>query len=194
MNLSPDIEIFYPTGRAEWRQWLQQHHNTHLSIWLLYYKKNANKPTISYTHAVDEALCYGWIDSKVKSIDEFSYIQFFCRRKPDSVWSKVNKEKVNQLIDAGLMADAGKAVIEIAKANGSWTILDDAEALITPPDLAAALESYTSATTFFHSLSRTDKRNKLQWIVLAKKAETRARRIAEVAALAQQQRKPSLFS
>ena len=191
--MAPDIEIFYPTGRAEWREWLHHHHNTHQSIWLLYYKKNANKPTISYTHAVDEALCYGWIDSKVKSVDEYSYLQFFCRRKPDSVWSKVNKEKVQQLIDAGLMADAGRAVIDVAKANGSWTILDDAEALITPPKLEAALESYPLAASFFHNLSRTDKRNILQWIVLAKKAETRARRIAEVAALAQQQRKPSQF-
>jgi uncharacterized protein YdeI (YjbR/CyaY-like superfamily) len=191
--MAPDIEIFYPTGRAEWREWLHHHHNTHQSIWLLYYKKNANKPTISYTHAVDEALCYGWIDSKVKSVDEYSYLQFFCRRKPDSVWSKVNKEKVQQLIDAGLMADAGRAIIEVAKANGSWAILDDAEALITPPDLETALASYPLAASFFHSLSRTDKRNILQWIVLAKKAETRARRIAEVAALAQQQRKPSQF-
>jgi uncharacterized protein YdeI (YjbR/CyaY-like superfamily) len=191
--MAAGIEIFYPTGRAEWREWLHQYHNTHQSIWLLYYKKNANKPTISYTHAVDEALCYGWIDSKVKPVDEYSYLQFFCRRKPDSVWSKVNKEKVQKLIDAGLMADAGRAVIKVAKANGSWTILDDAEALITPPDLETALASYPLAATFFHNLSRTDKRNILQWIVLAKKAETRARRIAEVAALAQQQRKPSQF-
>ncbi len=191
--MAAGIEIFYPTGRAEWRGWLHQHHNTYQSIWLLYYKKNANKPTISYTHAVDEALCYGWIDSKVKSVDEYSYLQFFCRRKPDSVWSKVNKEKVQHLIDAGLMADAGRAVIEVAKANGTWTILDDVEALITPPDLEVALASYPLAATFFHNLSRTDKRNILQWIVLAKKAETRTRRIAEVAALAQQLRKPAQF-
>lgn len=91
------------------------------------------------------------------------------------------------------MADAGYAVIEIAKANGSWTILDDAEALITPADLDAALSNYPLAASFFHSLSRTDKRNILQWIVLAKKAETRTRRIAEVAALAQQLRKPTQF-
>jgi uncharacterized protein YdeI (YjbR/CyaY-like superfamily) len=142
---------------------------------------------------VDEALCFGWIDSQAKPIDADRYRQFFCRRKPTSAWSKVNKEKIIRLTAAGLMASAGLARIEAAKQNGSWSLLDEVEELIIPADLAAALQTRPGASGFFESLSKTDKRNMLQWLVLAKRPETRQKRLAEIAELAGQQLKPMQF-
>ena len=187
------IETFTPTSRQEWRQWLQEHHRNTESVWLIYYKKHSNKPTISYSDAVDEALCFGWIDSKVKSIDQDSYMQFFTKRKPTSVWSKVNKAKVDTLIQTGHMTQAGLDSIQIAKENGSWTILDDVEALILPADLEQAFQSHPEAQEYFLSLSRSDKRNILQWLVMAKRPETRQKRITEIIYQAKKAQKPQQF-
>lgn len=187
------IDTFYPKSRSEWREWLQNNHIKSLSIWLIYYKKKTNIPTVAYSEAVDEALCFGWIDSKAKPIDDEKFMQFFSKRKEKSVWSKVNKEKIERLTKEGLMTEAGFEIIEKAKENGSWTILDEVEALIIPPDLAAEFEKRPSAKNYFLNLSRTDKRNILQWLVLAKRPETRQKRIAEIAALAEQNLKPKQF-
>lgn len=187
------IETFCPSSRSEWRKWLTKNYSSKQSIWLIYYKKDAGKPSIAYTEAVDEALCFGWIDSKSKPIDADAYMQYFCQRKPNSVWSKVNKEKIIRLIKEGLMTQAGYDVIERAKANGSWTILDDAEALIVPPDLEEKLKSNETAQSYFEKLSRSDKRNILQWLVLAKQAATRQKRIEEIVILAAQEEKPKQF-
>lgn len=187
------IDTFYPKSRSEWREWLQNNHIKSQSIWLIYYKKKTNIPTVAYSEAVDEALCFGWIDSKAKPIDDEKFMQFFSKRKEKSVWSKVNKEKIERLTKEGLMTEAGFEIIEKAKENGSWTILDEVEALIIPPDLAAEFEKRPSAKNYFLNLSRTDKRNILQWLVLAKRPETRQKRIAEIAALAEQNLKPKQF-
>lgn len=187
------IDTFYPKSRSEWREWLQNNHIKSQSIWLIYYKKKTNIPTVAYSEAVDEALCFGWIDSKSKPIDDEKFMQFFSKRKEKSVWSKVNKEKIERLTKEGLMTEAGFEIIEKAKENGSWTILDEVEALIIPPDLAAEFEKRPSAKNYFLNLSRTDKRNILQWLVLAKRPETRQKRIAEIAALAEQNLKPKQF-
>ncbi len=184
---------FYPKNRAAWRKWLQNHHQSHDAVWLIFYKKKSQKATISYSDAVDEALCFGWIDSKAKPIDDEKFMQFFSKRKPKSVWSKVNKEKVEKLIAEGFMTAAGLATIEIARNNGSWNLIDDAEALKIPHDLEEALNAGLKAKTFFENLSRTDKRNMLQWLILAKRAETRAKRINEIAILAEQHKKPKQF-
>ena len=120
-------------------------------------------------------------------------MQFFSKRKAKSVWSKVNKNKVQQLIDSKLMTEAGFESIEIAKKNGSWTILDEVEDLIIPTDLESQFETRPQAKNYFLSLSRSDKRNILQWLVLAKRPETRAKRIAEIVALATQKQKPKQF-
>lgn len=187
------MNTFYPENRQQWREWLDKNHDIESSVWLIYYKKGSGKPSITYSDAVDEALCFGWIDSKVKSIDAEKYMQFFCVRKPNSVWSKVNKEKVASLIEKGLMTGAGLEAIEIAKSNGSWNVLDAVEALIIPDDLMTALSSSPVAKEYFLNLSRTDKRNLLQWITLAKKAETRQKRIREIVVSAENQRKPKQF-
>lgn len=120
-------------------------------------------------------------------------MQFFSKRKTNSVWSKVNKEKIERLTIEGLMTKAGFDIIEIAKQNGSWTILDEAEALIIPADLEEEFEKRPQAKSYFVSLSRSDKRNILQWIVLAKRQETRAKRITEIVELADQNLKPKQF-
>jgi uncharacterized protein YdeI (YjbR/CyaY-like superfamily) len=193
-------ETLCPTSPADWRAWLQTHHETHQSIWLIYHKKHTGVPSLTWSQAVDEALCFGWIDSQAKPIDADRYQQFFCRRKPTSAWSKVNKEKIIRLTAAGLMAPAGLARIETAKQNGSWSLLDEVEELIIPADLAAALHArpgasifFASLSKFFASLSKTDKRNMLQWLVLAKRPETRQKRLAEIAELAGQRLKPKQF-
>jgi uncharacterized protein YdeI (YjbR/CyaY-like superfamily) len=187
------METFAPSSRQDWHNWLKEHHQTESSIWLIYYKKDSNKPTVSYSDAVDEALCFGWIDSKVKSIDEHSFMQFFSQRKPKSVWSKVNKAKVQYLIDEELMEEAGYESIRIAKENGSWTILDAVEALIIPEDLEQSFRDNSGTKDYFESLSRSDKRNILQWLVLAKRPETREKRIQDIIVSAQNNQKPSIL-
>ena len=192
--MEKEIEKFYPKSRQEWREWLQDNHDKKQSVWLIYYKKKSNIPTVIYSEAVDEALCFGWIDSKSKPIDEHKFMQFFSRRKPNSVWSRVNKEKIERLTNEGLMTEAGYEIIEIAKQNGSWTILDEAEALRIPDDLDKELQKRKNAKEYFLSLSRSDKRNILQWLVLAKRQETREKRIAEIVELADKNQKPKQFS
>ena len=192
--MEKEIEKFYPKSRQEWREWLQDNHDKKQSVWLIYYKKKSNIPTVIYSEAVDEALCFGWIDSKSKPIDELKHMQFFSRRKPNSVWSRVNKEKIERLTNEGLMTEAGYEIIEIAKQNGSWTILDEAEALVIPDDLDKEFQKRKNAKEYFLSLSRSDKRNILQWLVLAKRQETRDKRIAEIVELADKNQKPKQFS
>lgn len=188
-----EVETFYPKSRQEWREWLQDNHNIKQSVWLIYYKKKSNIPTVIYSEAVDEALCFGWIDSKAKPLDEEKFMQFFSKRKTNSVWSKVNKEKIERLTKEGLMTKAGFETVEIAKQNGSWSILDEAESLLIPDDLDKEFEKRPNAKTYFLGLSRSDKRNVLQWLVLAKRQETRQKRIIEIVELADQNLKPKQF-
>lgn len=176
-----EVETFCPTSKKHWRQWLQKNHLTQQAVWLICYKKKTNTPTITWSDAVDEALCFGWIDSVRRPIDEEKFMQFFGKRKANSTWSKVNKEKIERLIADKQMTKAGLAVIEAAKANGSWTILDEVEELIVPTDLAKAFKS-KKAKEYFTALSRSNKRMLLQWLVLAKQAETRQKRITEIVA------------
>ncbi len=188
-----EIEKFYPRTRLQWRKWLAKNHIQKNAVWLILYKQNANKPTITWTDAVEEALCFGWIDSLKKKLDDERSVQFFSKRKPKSTWSRINKEKVQQLIVTKQMTRAGLDCIAIAKQNGSWEILDSVEALIIPIDLEAALRSKAKAMDFFLSLSKSVRKAMLQWIVLAKRQETRQKRIAEIAALAAKRQKPKQF-
>lgn len=186
-------EAFCPASQQEWRQWLEENHASKQSVWLVHYKKKAGKPSISWSDAVDEALCFGWIDSIRKTLDEERFIQFFSRRKPAGTWSKINKEKVQQLAADGRMAQAGLDSIERSKQNGSWTILDDVEELIVPKDLTKAFRAHKGSKDYFLSLSKSVRKALLQWLVLAKRPETRQNRINEIAELAGQQRKPKQF-
>lgn len=188
-----DIGSFYPKNRKAWRNWLQKNHIAKQSVWLIYYKKGSGKPSLSWSEAVDEALCFGWIDSVAKTLDEERYIQFFCKRKPRSVWSKINKEKVQRLTDAGLMTAAGQAIIDTARLNGSWNTLDEVEAGIIPKDLLQVFKLHPGAKPYFTGLSRSAQKAILQWLHMAKQSATRQKRMEEIATLAAQNLKPKQF-
>jgi uncharacterized protein YdeI (YjbR/CyaY-like superfamily) len=185
-----ETDVFYPASHTAWRSWLAKNHETKEAVWLVLYNKASNKETISWSEAVDVALCYGWIDSKKIKIDAETCHQFFCKRKPKSTWSKINKEKVQKLMEQGLMTPAGLACIETAQQNGSWTLLDDVEALVIPLDLEQEFRNNPDAGAFFQSLSKSSKKAILHWVVMAKRPETRQKRIAEIIAKAAQKQKP----
>lgn len=189
-----ETESFYPKTLTDWQKWLAKNHRSKQSVWLILYNKKSDKESILWGDAVDVALCFGWIDSKRQTIDEYSYRQFYCKRKPNSTWSKINKDKVQELIANGKMMPAGYESIERAKQNGSWNILDEVEALIIPEDLEAAFANYNDSKDYFLSLSKSVKKVLLQWIVLAKRPETRQKRIDEIAKAASKHQKPKQFS
>jgi uncharacterized protein YdeI (YjbR/CyaY-like superfamily) len=189
-----ETETFCPTSRQDWRKWLKKNHHSKQSVWLVYYKKKSNLPTISWSEAVNQALCFGWIDSTARPIDDEKYMQFFCKRKSNSVWSKVNKGKLIKLVEKGLMTQAGFDSIETAKQNGSWTILDEVEELIIPEDLGKEFKTRQGSEDYFLSLSKSVRKTALQRLVLAKRPETRQRRITEIAELASQNPKPHPFT
>jgi uncharacterized protein YdeI (YjbR/CyaY-like superfamily) len=174
-----DYEQFYASTRVEWRAWLAANHDKAPGVWLVRYKAAANKPNITYDELVEEALCFGWIDSIQRSLDAERNAQLITPRKPKSVWSKLNKERIERLTAAGLLQAPGLKAIEIAKANGSWTSIDDAEAGIVPQDLAAALAQNDAANTFFYGMAESYRKHILRWIGSAKRPETRQKRIAE---------------
>lgn len=181
---------FYPENISDWRKWLKANHKIKENIWLIQYKKQAGKPTISWSDAVDEALCFGWIDGTRKTIDEERFMQFFSKRKPGSTWSKINKEKIIRLTEAGKMTQAGLDVIERAKQNGSWTILDDAEELIIPRDLDAAFKMHKGAKDTFAGLSKSAKKMMLHRLAMAKQEQTRQKRIHEIITQLAEMKKP----
>lgn len=185
-----EVEIFYPASPTDWRKWLEKNHLSKQAVWLVFFSKSSNKKTISWSEAVDVALCFGWIDSKKIKIDEITSHQFFSKRKPKSTWSKINKEKVQKLIKGGHMTGAGLKSIEIAKQNGSWALLDEVEALIIPEDLDAEFQTKPNSKAYFLSLSKSARKSILQWVVLAKRPETRQNRITEIVELAAQGKKP----
>lgn len=188
-----EVETYYPKTKQQWRKWLLKNHIQKDAVWLIMYKQSADKPTVTWSEAVDEALCFGWIDSIKKKLDEERSIQFFSKRKPKSTWSKINKQKVSNLIDNGIMTKAGLECIEIAKQNGSWTILDSVEELEMPIDLATELNTKVNAMDFFLSLSKTVRKGMLQWIIFAKRPETRQKRINEIVELVDKRQKPKQF-
>ncbi len=175
-----EIEIFYPTSTTAWRKWLEENHLSTASVWLVFYPKSSEKSSITWSEAVDIALCFGWIDSKKVKVDSESSHQYFSKRKAQSTWSKINKKKIDRLIANDLMTAAGYQSIEIAKQNGSWTILDEVEELVIPADLETAFKDNPVAKNYFDSLSKSTKKVLLQSLVLAKKNETRQKRINEI--------------
>ena len=174
------LEQVYVKNRAALRRWLAKHHATSRGIWLVYDKKSTRADRLAYADAVEEALCFGWIDSTVRPLDATHYMQLFTPRKPTSTWSKVNKTRVARLIEDGLMAPAGLATIEIAKANGSWSSLDSVEALEIPDDLASAFAANPTAATNFAAFSPSSRKAYLHWLRQAVREATRAERVAAV--------------
>ncbi|MEN9936240.1 MAG: hypothetical protein RLZZ387_2819 [Chloroflexota bacterium] len=144
------------------------------------------RPRVEYDEAVEEALGFGWVDSEANNLDEERSMLWFAPRKGGAGWSRPNKEQVERLLAAGLMAPAGLAKVEAAQSDGSWSLLDAVEALEIPPDLAAALDSYPDARAQFEAFPRSARRGILEWIAQAKTAKTRTRRVEETARLAQE--------
>ena len=188
-----EIAVFYPENNSEWRKWLDDNHRDKEAVWVVFYTKSSGKPSMTWSEAVDEALCFGWIDSKVISMGEGKLHQFFSKRKAKSTWSKINKEKIERLINDGLMTKAGHDSIERAKENGSWTILDEVEELVVPKDFEDALGQYEGATDYFLGLSKSVKKMMLYWLVSAKRPETRQKRIDELVEHASRKTKPKQF-
>jgi len=173
-----------PLARAAWRAWLVAHHATSKGVWLVTYKASAGQPRLAYAASVEEALCVGWIDSTGRTLDDARSMMWFAPRSPRSGWARSNKERLVRLTAAGLMLPAGLAAVEEAKRRGTWSLLDDVEDLVVPPDLAAALGAQAPARTNWDAFSPSSRRAILGWIAQARRPETRVARIAEAATLA----------
>jgi len=179
-----EVKTLYAPSASAWRKWLESHHKQEKNVWLIIYRKESETKSVYYPEAVDEALCFGWVDSKPNKRDNESFYQFFARRNPKSNWSKINKEKVERLIKENKMTDAGLEMVALAKENGTWNALDQIEALVVPPDLKKALKAFPHALTNFEAFPKSVKRGILEWISNAKLPETRMKRITETATLA----------
>ena len=182
MNSSPPE--FAPSSLEAWRAWLKENHAVQKGCWLILYKKGSGLDTVDVNEAIDEAICWGWIDSKVNKRDDKSYKQYYAPRNPKSNWSRVNKEKVERLLKAGRIQEAGHAMIALAKETGTWDALNDVENLVIPADLQNAFDRYPNSLTNWEKFPRSVKRAILEWILNAKRAETRAKRIEETASKA----------
>ena len=184
MTALDDAPLVQADDRATWRSWLVANHAIARGAWLVTWR-SGHGPTLPYEAAVEEALCFGWIDSIGGRLDDRRAKQYFAPRKPKSGWSASNKRRVERLIAAGLMAPAGLAAIERAKANGAWSLLDEVEQGVVPDDLAAALAARPPAADHFAAFPWSIRRQLLEWVRQARRAETRAARIAEIAERAQ---------
>ena len=185
----------FKTRRA-WHDWLAKNHGRAAEIWLAYYKKGSGKTSVTYPEALDEALCFGWIDSVIHRLDDERYAQRYTPRNPKSAWSAANKARVARLIAEGRMAEPGLAKIETAKRNGSWDRLTEVERIGRdtgpPPDLLEALARRPGAQAAFDARPPSEKRIWCYWILSAKKPETRARRVVETVARVLAGRRPGL--
>ncbi|MFM2369134.1 MAG: hypothetical protein RL619_1434 [Bacteroidota bacterium] len=184
-----DKEHLYFKNTKEWRDWLHQNHHTSKGVYLIFYKVNSEFESMRWEEAVQVAICFGWIDSTVRKIDEERRKQVFSPRKDKSVWSKLNKTYIEKLIKENLMHESGLAKIEIAKKNGSWTSLDAVEDLIMPLDLKMAFDKNSSAFENYKNFSPSYRKSYLYWLNQAKREETRNNRITEIINLCSQNKK-----
>ena len=172
-------EIYFAT-RAKWRNWLERNHAKESGIWLVFYKKATGKQTLSYDEAVEEALCFGWIDSIIKRLDEERYATKLTPRKPGSHWSKSNKRRVEILMSKGLLAEPGLARVREAKESGLWEKAERPRVTLeVPEELAQALAKSKKADAFFEELAPSDRKQFIGWVALAKRQDTKERRVAE---------------
>lgn len=175
---SPDgRDVLTPPSRIEWRRWLASNHDREEGLWIVYRKKSSSLDGPVYADLVEEALCFGWIDSRMRRIDEDRVVQWFSPRRDGGLWSALNKDRIARLTTAGHMTGVGQAVIDRAKTDGSWSQLDDVDALIVSPDLQAALEAAPEAMAAYENLGDSVKKQYLWSIYSAKRPATRAGRI-----------------
>jgi len=175
------IDGLHIAHRDNWRTWLEKNNDIMREIWLIFHKKHTGKPNISYDEAVEEALCFGWIDSIIKKIDDQKFVRKFTPRKPGSKWSESNKKRASKMIDEGKMTEAGMALINQAKDRGTWQKSPQLKRDFTIPRyVETALESNEKALKNFNKLAKSYKKQYIGWVDSAKREETRKRRLAEV--------------
>jgi len=179
-----DKKTYFAKTRNHWRKWLEKNHTGERCVYLIFYTKDSKQQGVPYVDAVEEALCFGWIDSTVYKRDTESRYQFFAKRNPRGNWSSSNKERVKRLLKQGLITPAGQAMIDIAKKNGSWSVLDSAEKMIIPDNLKKLLQKNKKALKNFEAFSTSAKKIILTWIYTAKRPETRLARIKKAVQLA----------
>lgn len=177
METYKNYPVYYAEDTLSWRKWLEDHGENISSVFLILYKKSCGVPSITYDEAVNVALCYGWVDSKINKRDEISWYQYFAKRNPKSNWSRINKLKVEKLIANGLMTKNGLEMIRLAKETGTWTALDDVENLIMPEEMKTMMNHNTAALQYWEKFPKSVKRGILEWIYNAKKIETKMARI-----------------
>ena len=177
MTAMDDAERFHPQSQDEWRQWLARHHRRGHGVWLVFWRREAAGPVIEYEDSVLEALCFGWIDSTRKVLDADRVMMWFAPRRAQSTWVRNNKERVARLEAEGRMPPAGRELVEAAKANGMWTVFDEAEAGIVPSDLAERLAGSPESRAVWDALSPAGRRRHLMELALAKTSATRSKRI-----------------
>ena len=184
MELKNNVKTFYAKTRKDWRKWLEKNHINEKSVRLIIYHKESKTPSVYYEEAVEEALCFGWIDSTANKRDPESFFLLFAQRKPKSNWSKINRERAERMIKQKLMTERGLAMIDLAKKSGTWTALEKVQASIVPDDLQKLFDKNKKAFKNFEAFPPSSKRIILEWIMNAKKPETRKQRIEQTVKLA----------
>ena len=190
MGALDDGEKVVATDAATWRAWLETHHTSSRGAWLVRPRPGSGLELIAYEDAIMQALCFGWIDGPVRVFDELTSGLWFAPRRPSSGWAATNKARLLLLEERGLMAEAGIRAVEVAKANGAWTVLDNAEALREPDDLAAALDADPDARAAWDAFPPSSRKIGIASVDSARRPETRAARIAKIAADAAAGRRP----
>lgn len=175
-----DLPHHEVTSRNQWRDWLEQHHTQTEGVWLVTHKKHCGDRHVPWPDIVREALCFGWIDSRTRRVDDDRTKVLVSPRRPGSIWSAANKAHVEELVSQGLMTPAGQRLIDAAREDGSWSFLDDVDALIEPDDLAAAMRAQPAAQQAWESVKASQKKRALYAVKTAKQAATRARRIEQM--------------
>ena len=172
--------VYHAETRGQWRAWLEANHASSPGVWLCSWRTSTGKPVCPYPEAVEEAICFGWIDSTVNTLDDERGLQLMTPRKPKSTWTRLNRRRVAELEAAGLMTEAGRRAVEVADANGWWTIYDPVEDLLEPDELAAALDAEPTAREAWDRFPPSARKQMLWWVISAARADTRARRIATI--------------
>jgi uncharacterized protein YdeI (YjbR/CyaY-like superfamily) len=172
--------IYHAESRAQWRAWLAAHHDSVPGVWLCSWRTRVSRPVCPYPEAVEEAICFGWIDSTVNVLDEQRSLQLMTPRRPKSGWTRLNRRRAAEMEAAGLMTDAGRRAIDVAQRNGWWTITDPVEDLVEPDDLADALDRNPTARAHWNEFPPSARKQMLWWVVSAAQQPTRARRVAAI--------------
>ncbi len=171
----------HPETLEQWRGWLREHHASSSGVWVVQWKRHTGRPALGYEEEVVEALAWGWIDSTAGTVDADRVRMWFSPRRPTSGWSRPNKARVERLHAEGRMQPAGQRAVDLAHENGSWTLLDDVEALVVPDDLAAALDALPGARAHWDAFTPSARKQMLVQLVTAKRPETRTKRVARIA-------------